>query len=249
MKKIILLICLMVMLSGCTAEVNIDLTEKKVSEDIKITAESDSLNSKESLKGAFRQYMPVDKNVIIPDTDPDVKQRGIKYYKQDTQELGNGYIFNYKYDFDFNDYNNATSLNRVFKSSSLELDRKEKELTFYTDNGGIILMDEYPSFTNLVVNIKTDLKLIETNADQQKDGVYTWIFNNGSDNKGIYLKLSTKKEINNNKNKEDVSAVKKVEKKENPYDKYLIFIIPGIIVIFIFIVVIINKIAKAKYNQ
>ena len=90
---------LMVLLTGCSANVNLTVTSSNIEEEIIIYAYSDSDTTKAQVYRSFRKYMPVFANVPLSDTEPDTKIDGVEYYTRREQDLGSGYRFNYKYKY------------------------------------------------------------------------------------------------------------------------------------------------------
>ena len=192
-KKILLLIGICLLLCGCSAEINIDLDRANVTEDIHIYAEAANDEEKEELNMSFRKYMPIYSETVVADTEPDEKVKGITYYDRELIETDYGYHYNYKHAFTYNDYNRSTLLRRSFRSAYVEKDNYDKVIKVYTDNQGILLMDEFPMLSNVTVNIKTDYLVLDTNADSINGNVYTWKFDRNNYHKNIYLKASTTK--------------------------------------------------------
>ncbi|MDE5888536.1 MAG: hypothetical protein K2H20_00800, partial [Bacilli bacterium] len=90
-KKIILLIGLVFMLCGCSADVNIELDGSTIKEDVYIYAYPNEYYTKEQLKTAFRKYIPAFAKDMIIDTMPDTESKGVSYYSRSDTDLGNGY--------------------------------------------------------------------------------------------------------------------------------------------------------------
>lgn len=192
-KRVFLLIIFCLLLCGCSAEVNIDLDRSTIAEDVTIYAEASSEQEKMELNTSFRKYMPIYSEIVVADTEPDEKVKGVTYYDRTLKETDYGYEYNYKHEFSYNDYNRSTLLRRSFRSAYFEKDNSEKVIKFYTDNQGVLLMEEFPQLSNVTVNIKTDYLVLETNADSIKGNVYTWKFDRSNYRKNIYLKVSSTK--------------------------------------------------------
>ena len=94
-----MLLFMVVLLSGCSANVNIYVTPGGIEENIAITAYSDSTTSKQQVYSSYRKYMPSFVTTPLSDTEPDVQQSGVKYYNRIEKDLGSGYMFNYNYKF------------------------------------------------------------------------------------------------------------------------------------------------------
>lgn len=190
MKKILLLIIFMICLTGCTAEVNVEITADEIYEEVNITAYANGNTTKDDLYSYFRKYIPVYKDVNLGDTEPDIKKSGIKYYSRGVTDIDNGYIFKYFNYFQLEDYNNARSLGEGFVSSVLQNDTVDKEIMITTDNGGIKYFEYYPDLESVKVNVTSLCEVKDSNADSVVDNVYTWNFNKNT-KKGIYILYST----------------------------------------------------------
>ncbi len=185
-RKIILLIGLLFLLCGCTANVDLVVKENGIEESVSITALQDNYLTKEQIKGAFREYIPAFADTEIVDTMPDEKESGVSYYTKSTTELSSGYLFNYKYNFSLGDYVKAKTVKKSFSSASVIKDNSEKTITISTDSAGILLFKEYPNLTEIKVNIKAEYPIKENNADSVNGNVYTWVFTPET-KKSIYI--------------------------------------------------------------
>lgn len=243
-RKIFILIPLIFLLCGCSAEVNINIDEKmRVSESIDIKAYADEYYTQSQLEKAFRQYVPIYAEEPIVDTMPDEKVSGVTYYNRHQNTLNNGYEFTYDYTFNFNNYNKARTVKGAFKSSTIQVNKKDQEILLSTDKNEILFFNEYPSLDNITINITTSYPAKENNADYINGNVYTWKFNKDT-KKNIYLLLDTSptnkpnKVVENNEKKEETSIVEKYMNKH----PFLIAIIA--ILSFIMVICIISKVTK-----
>ena len=175
-KKICLIIPLVLLLTGCTATANIVISDNIVSEEIII---DDQTTPRES----FRDYIPVYYNDEVADTEPDVKEDNKVYYKK---AIKDNKIY-YSYSYRIANYNNASTMKNVFDSSVLSPGDRDGVTELYTSKGRIHLFDIYPTLTRLEINIKTDLEVVDNNADSTSDNIYTWIFTPDTADKSIHL--------------------------------------------------------------
>lgn len=247
-KSLILVIMIMLFTCGCSADVTLNIDENTVKEEVNITAVADGNNTKEKLKVAFRKYMPAFNDVIIADTEPDEPLRRVKYYTQDVKELDNGYLFRYSYDFLIKDYNSARSVKSAFESGFIEKNKEEQTLTLYTDKNGLIYLKDYNNLDSVTIKVKTDLKVLENNADDIKGNVYYWYFSKANNSKNIYFKMSTKKESKKKEEQSNKEKKNKEEKEDIVDDKYKILFAIGGIILFLVIVVILVKVNGLKYK-
>ena len=140
-KKIIVLLMFVFILCGCTAKVDIKIDKRSIDETITVTDFVTAEVDKDMLLVKYRKWMPTNKNVIMVDTEPDERKSRIKYYKREVTDLGNGYNFIYNYNYDFEEYSNAKSLNSAFKSSYLSYNKDDDTITVSTDSAGSVLFD------------------------------------------------------------------------------------------------------------
>lgn len=255
-KKIVLLIGLVFILCGCTAEVNLTITPERVDETVIINAYPNQYYTKEQLPTAFRKYIPAFGTNVIVDTEPDEKEVGVRYYTRTLEELGNGYKFKYNYNFSFKDYKNSYALKNGFKSINIQNDNVEKQVLISTDNGGLLYFNNHPSLLEVKVNITPTYEVLEHNADSVNNGVYSWNLKRESNNKGIYLLMSDEvkedKEEETSKDKEEVknNDTKKEPKYDSEFDKFVnehpILVMICALLLFFIVIIIVLKMPKIK---
>lgn len=191
--KCLILILITFLMCGCTASVNLEITDSEVKENVEITFYQNAIYPKDVIKTSFRNYIPIYESDSIIDAEPDLPSLDIIYYEKEETDLGNGYRFNYKYDFDILDYNNARTIKEGFRSYSVS---KENDIiSLETDDKGILYFDDYPLLEEVRVNIKTDYFVTENNADSINGNTYTWVFNKDS-KKSINMSIDTTRDAN-----------------------------------------------------
>ena len=188
--KYLLLVILVFMMCGCTAEVNLDISDDKIKESVNITFYQNALYPKEIIKTSFRNYIPIYASDLIVDTEADEPYPDIKYYEKTETDLGDGYLFNYKYNFNIDEYREARTIKDGFKSYNVSYDNTSNTLTLSTNSGRILYFDDYPLLEEVTVNIKTDYLVEENNADSIDGNTYTWVFNKDS-KKSINMIIDT----------------------------------------------------------
>ncbi len=243
MKKAIFLILILFIISGCTADVNLTITDDTISEEISINYFTNDQTSKEEILNSFRKNIPAYNNVIVADTEEDEKQDGTLYYNYKNKDLGTGYNFNYKYDFPFATYNSARSVKRAFKSANFTKSTKDNIITISTDSTGIKLFEEYPELSSVTINIKTNNEVLESNG-QYQNGVYTWRFNKNDYKKNIYLKMKTKETIEPQR----VKTTKEENEFQNIANKNPILTIIIAIGLFVIIIALLVGLSNKKYK-
>ena len=257
MKKIFMLLVLMVLLTGCSANVNISITSNNISEEIIINAYSDSDTTKDQVFKSFRSYIPVFANVPLSDTEPDTKKDGVEYYARRTEDLGSGYKFKYSYRYKFDDYKNSRSLKFGFNSSNVQKNPVDKQIVISTEKAVLNYFEQYPTLETVTVNIESSYKMINNNADFVNRNTYTWVFRKGV-KKSIYLVLEdpNAEQIGTGENGEGEEEEKPIihtleEEEESEFIKFvnehpILVAFIGILAFFI-IVLILLKINKIKY--
>ena len=153
MKKIIILLALVILLTGCSANVNIKITSSGIEEEIIINAYPDSGTTKEQLSKSFRKYMPVFDSVPLSDTEPDTNKNGIEYYTRRQNDLGSGYQFIYKYNYKFDDYKNSKIIKQGFKSNTIQRNSVDKNIMISlkeSTNKEIVISSQEEKFIDIM---------------------------------------------------------------------------------------------------
>ena len=189
-KKILILILLIFMISGCSVEVNVDISDNKIKESNDITIYQNAIYTKDILRTSFRNYIPIYASDLIVDTVPDQPFSDVLYYNKNTTDLGNGYRFNYSYDFDIDKYGDARTIKDGFRDYSYSY--RNDIISLSTDSEGLIYFNDYPLLEEVTINIKTDYLVEENNADKVNGNTYTWVFNKES-KKSIKIVVDTSK--------------------------------------------------------
>lgn len=229
--KYLILISFILILCGCTSEVNIHVTEDNISENISIDEYTTLDLEKEEIKESYRNYVPVYYDVEIYDEDPDEEVSGVAYYNHTINDLGNGYNNTYSYTYRFQDYKKASSIKYAFRSFSIIKDSKERTITLLTDSNGLLYFDQYPRLETIRVNITTDMEVLDTNGELN-DGTYTWLFSKYDKEKSIYLEMKMHDEVVENTNDEESNSK---EKKKVNLNLILILVFAFFIFLIIFI--------------
>lgn len=252
-KKLIVIISFLFLLCGCSADVNLEVTDSGIEEDVSITALADDYLDKQQMRGAFRQFIPAfdaDFQTEIVDTMPDQKNSGIDYYEKTETELSSGYLLNYKYKFGLNDYVKSSTVKKAFSSATVIKDEKEETLLLSTDSAGILLFKDYPNLTEIKVNIKATYPVKENNADSVKDNVYTWNFTPDT-KKSIYILYDVSDNTSPNNVSGNVTITKdKSKAEETAFGKFAnenpVLVALGALVIFFIFIFVLTKVIKIK---
>ena len=270
-KRLFILLALVFLLCGCSAEVNLTITDSKIDENITIVTFADNTTTKTMIKNGFRKYVPAFVDDVIADTEPDERVTGIRYYNFESQDLANGYKNTYSFEYRFDEFKRSRSVKEAFKSVTIQNDNVDREIMLSTDSGGIMFFNSYPKLENVKINIKTDYRVKENNADSHKDNVYTWVFTPSNNQKNIYLLLdknhkwtdnvSENEDEDKDKDKDKDTNKTNPEKKEGSrwggtnndssssssnQDNSKTLIIIGVVVVVLFILWLLSKVKLVK---
>ena len=215
MKKVLLIISSIVLLSGCTISYNLDINTSNLSETIttNITQSdySNYLDSKED-KPNTELYTLLSKNDIwaFNNNKNDIHQKSIT--------KGNfGYDVTYKYTYYYSNFVNSYIINNCFD----RYDIYNKDDYYYIKLSG--KFNCYYGDTN--INITTKNLVYNNNANSINEDTYSWIINDSNkDDVNITFQLS-KTELKANQSNNENSDYK------NPYTIYIVISIVIIVAI------------------
>ncbi len=176
MKKILLLFLLTILLTGCSATYDIEFTEDKIKDEIRVFTDTETVNN------ATQATIDSFSNKILE------WERGHDHYTREvyTTDKITGYL--YKYDFNYDEYDAMSQIRKCYEDFNFTYNDKEIILT--TSNK-FLCKDYYQDVNNLTINIKTDKKVISSNADSTKDNTLTWNINKSNyQNKPLNLKIN-----------------------------------------------------------
>ncbi len=213
MKKLVLLIGLLILLTGCTAEVNINVSSSGIYEQVNIVTYANQNLTKDQLSGAFREYVPAFVDDLMADGEADTKKDGISYYSRNMTDIGNGYKTTYGFKFGFDNYNRSRTVQEGFKDAIIQNDTVDKQIMFTTDSSGIKYFGYYPELENIKINITSEYAVKESNADYVNNGVYTWVFTKNT-KKSVYIVFDNPNAVSSNK-KDDNKDEEVVDNKDN----------------------------------
>lgn len=166
LKKYIIILIFLLALTGCSSEYNIEFNNNKIKEEI-ITniSSSDIPNQDSSIAEVDDRVTPFIQEDQYPFADDEEK----KYKKTVNEESGNTKV-TLQYTYSHDDYRKSKVYNTCFEKKSFNNLDNGYQLnfsgTFYCLYG-----DE------VVVNIKTNNKVISNNATKVNGNTYTWIIN------------------------------------------------------------------------
>lgn len=177
MKKILILLCLILMITGCNVEYNVTINNDKIDENI--TVYTDSLNFTSESDGNSNNINNIDYYAY---NSSDNKYK----YNKTIKKSNNLYEINLTYTHTPNEFVNSTSLN-YFKYHSFIND--EKYYYIKLQDG---LKNGYKDKISktVLVKINTDNKVVQNNADKIEGNTYIWeITKENADKKEILFQV------------------------------------------------------------
>lgn len=244
MKKIIILIFSLFLLSGCTATYNLTiLDEKNIKEELIINDDTMTL---EEANLNFSDIL-IDSTIIVDDDDLSTISEKYPRYNKKIEDINNVRRVTYSYDsFNFNTLKNSNIAKAGFNNIGIINNSGKIQLS---TNNSLKAILEYPTLNSLIINIKTDYKVVEHNATNVSGNVYSWSFNRNDYNKNILLVLDKSNNESNiddsDKSHEDegkeMFSTKKDEKKDKQYTPTYVVLLCVIGFFFILLVLFIIK--------
>ena len=184
MKKLIpILVIFVFILSGCTSEYNLEISNSKVKENIKI--EILDADIPKAVPGIEVELNDRITPFIENDQYPIFNNKDIKYKKKVTK-VGDLTKVNLSYTYSHNQFRNSNTFKTCFEKASFSKTRQGYDLdlsgSFYCLYGD-----------SIKINIKTNNVVLGNNADKVSGNVYTWVINDENvKDVDIHLSLSKK---------------------------------------------------------
>ena len=182
MKKKLIIICLLLLTTGCSCQYNLNIHDNMIEENIVSTFSNDEIQ--ESSNSKIMGDIEIDDQItpfIKNDQFPFVGNQNIKYDKKVSEDNGITTV-SLKNNYSFNDYKRSKSYN-CFENKD------------FSEKNGVYDLNLYGQFycfygNEVRINVKTDFKVFSNNADIVDDNTYTWIIDeNNFKNKDISLQM------------------------------------------------------------
>lgn len=167
MKYLKLLLLLLVFcLTGCDVTYNLTITDDEMIESVDFWYDDTKENEK-----IIDQYLSV-KHQAYFNMDTSVTNNYNQKKITDDGKIG----MNLEYGYDENNLEKSSLIDKCYYKKSVS--NTDDEINIYTDGKvSCMYMDDVKQFDSLTINIKTDLEVIENNADKVEDNTYTWVIN------------------------------------------------------------------------
>lgn len=174
MKRIIVVLISLLLLTGCTIDYNLVIDKDSIKETITGTASKEEYEVREEDSGLNLFY-----TYINDDINPLISGDGL--YNKDINEIDNG--INYKYDFIYkNNYDKSKIINSCFENSNV----KETDTYYSIELSG----EFYCLYSDKInINVISNYVVLENNAKEVNGNKYSWVIDDSS-NVNIFLNIS-----------------------------------------------------------
>ncbi len=190
MKNKILLILMIAFIStGCQIEYNLNVENDNITESVNVFAShSEDENTPFPSINIYDEYstkpIPLFNDTIIQ-SESDDKIPGADYYK--TTDITDDNKFGIKLSGTFNKDNIANSTIINYAYGNFEINQNETRIPI-TTKANFKLFDQYQNLEKVTINITTEYKVVENNADKVSGHTYTWVIDRKNyNNKPIEL--------------------------------------------------------------
>ena len=182
--KIFLLLIMVLLLSGCSGNYNLKINDDlSVEETVSLKVPSTNDTLEKTTKLFEDNNISKDKYDIVA-SDNDVKITYSEKYDSIEEYILDSKL--YKNLFDNINYEKNENYFKLSTNSVFSLNGKN------SNN----IVDNY-DISLLQINVETPYKIIENNADNVSDGLYSWVLNSKTTYKNIYFTLSADNKTRN----------------------------------------------------
>lgn len=179
MKKIILFI-LLFLVTGCSADYHIEIYNNTIKENMEyldfVPERWDSevqfgLTYRELLMDSVDYPYPVFNSTVVDENDQ-VKIDGIEYYDNilisDYDKLGQRLSYS---KFNFDNYSDSSMVKQCYQYFNIIEEKENIILSTSTNN---LCFDLYPNLDSITIHLKTNHKVVSSNASMVNGYHYTW---------------------------------------------------------------------------
>lgn len=231
-KKMLLIIILTFILSGCSVTYNLTIDGDTIKEETLIHQENSNL---EELNALYLDK-PVNYNVIVEDDDIESIGKENDIYIRKFVAREGGIDVRYFYNkFNKNTIASSFAARKAFANIGYSYNKETNTIQLSTNKGAKIFFEE-PELDNITINITTSYPVRSHNATSVRENTYTWNFSKEDNNKNIVLVMDIEKkddDVQNKQEEEDTNEESKNENESSSWQLILIFIFGFIIVLFI----------------
>lgn len=193
MKRKILFLLFVILLTGCSATYDLEISDKSIDEVTSIIGNSNYVNNN-LYKYYLEKPVPLSKEAPIQ-SESDEKLESVEYY--DKEDLSNNGIVGLKFSGKFNNdifIDDSYILSFFVGDYNIKKNNNEIEISVPTN---FKAFKQFNDLENVTVNIKSKYKVKEHNADSVNGNVYTWNITRDNYNKEELKMILNKKGIFN----------------------------------------------------
>lgn len=175
-EKIIFLVIILFTLTGCEINYTLDIDKDNLIETTAAIGNPEDKNEDFELSSQilYDEYInkpiPIFNDVIIQ-AESNQKLKGITYYKKENLSDNANLGIKYNGEFNFDNITKSTIINYAYPDFSVK--REDDNLVLETGKR-FKLFEQYPNLEKVTINIKTNRKVIDNNADKISNHIYTW---------------------------------------------------------------------------
>ena len=183
MKKILLLAITCLLLTGCTINYNLEIEDNYFKETITGNVLNEEIEQRDNQTdiNLFNYLINNEQTATINNNS---------FYDKTLNRNNNSIDYNYSFTYNEDTINNSRILNECFESFTFETKNNQYQIS--------TLGDFYCNYTDEIkINITTDYKVTNHNANKKNKNTYTWIINNeNKDNIKVYMNIDKDKKNN-----------------------------------------------------
>jgi len=196
MKKIILLLFGIFLMSGCSVNYTVTIADHQYREQVSIQAET---KHESDMLQDDPWPIPAYYDAPVTSEEP-VMLDGVSYLKKDVLEKNGYQSWLLSYNYPSSQYRKSTAIHSCFESIYYDYD-ESSNTTVFQSSVGAYCMDDYPDISNLTIQVLTEYDILNHNADQVLGQTLIW--NVTRDNyKSTSIQLALKGEVDGPKQEE-----------------------------------------------
>lgn len=237
-KNVLLMMCLLFFLTGCSAEYNIVIKKDSISEELQVYDENSYYESE--IEKKIEEDINIKTGVLINEQNGDTEDTNPNYTYYLKEKINSKGKLGIKYTNTFNvdDYSKSYIANNCYKYFQVYKDKKYMTISTSKE---FLCIENFDKLYEVKINIKTKYNVEKNNADEVSNNVYSWtITKNNFDDKSLYIKIDMTK-----------MAEKSEEQKKQDEKVLKIFKTIGIILLILVVIVglvLFNKKRKLENN-
>lgn len=208
-KKIMFIISLMFVITGCNANYSLEISDNKIYEKFSvIESDKEKTTIPDEFDKTFLDYSKMyGKEIdLITDTtelySQESSEYNYKYYDKKFIDEDGKIGFELSTDFDYNNFSYSSIANEIIPGFSVTYDGRILSI-----RGGSSwnFLNNYKTLDEVNINIKTDYKVLSTNLKKYNNN-YVWTIKNGDikKSKDYYITIDTKTIVNNKSDSNDI---------------------------------------------